>query len=137
MRFNETSRERTLRMTDEGGERSLRRGGLGGRIAAVDNLEQSICEIVAGVAGVRRVTPGQRLYHDLGLSGDDACEVIDAVSERFGTRFSGLRFEDYFPGEAEGLIDRLERLVGVAKARKALTVSHLAAVAGRGEWFDP
>jgi len=115
----------------------LRSGYVRGSVEAVDNYEISICEIVASVAGVRGVTPRQRLYHDLGLSGDDAGEIFDAVSERFGTRFSGLRFEDYFPDESEGLTDRLERLVGLAKTRKALTVSHLAAVAERGEWFEP
>ena len=108
-----------------------------GSVNTMDNLECSICEIIASIAGVSHVTRGQRLYHDLGLSGDDASEIFDAVSARFGTRFLGLRFEDYFPNESEGLTDRLERWVGLAKARKALTVSHLAAVAERGEWFEP
>jgi hypothetical protein len=64
-------------------------------------------------------------------------EIFDAVSARFGARFSGLRFEDYFPDESDGLTDRLERSVGLAKPRQAITVRHLVAVADGGEWFEP
>jgi len=124
-------------MTAEGGQLPLRNISLRDSVETMDIVESSICEIVASIAGVRHVTPGQRLYHDLGLSGDDANEIFDAVSGQFGVRFSGLRFQDYFPDESEGFTDRLERMIGVAKPRKAITVGHLAAVAARGEWFEP
>lgn len=103
----------------------------------MDEVEQAVCEIVAGIAGARRVTPSQRLYHDLGLAGDDVVELLDEVQARFGTRFMELQFYDYFPDEGEALMDRLERLLRVAKPRKPVTVRHLAAVVRRGAWFDP
>ena len=87
-----------------------------GIVETMDNLECSICGIVASIAGVRRVTPSQRLYHDLGLSGDDAAEIFETVSKRYGTEFSGFRFADYFPDESEGFAGRLERWVGLLLA---------------------
>jgi len=38
----------------------------------------------------RKVTPDARILHDLGVDGDDAGEVFDALHERFGTDFSEL-----------------------------------------------
>jgi hypothetical protein len=102
----------------------------------MDSYEISVCEIVARVA-CRRVSPHQRLYQDLGLSGDDMMEIFAALSERFGTRFAALQFEEYFPDESEGLTDRIEGWVGLARNRKVLTIRHLSAVAQRGEWFEP
>ncbi len=99
----------------------------------MDDLECSVCEIVAGVAGVRRVTPDQRLRHDVELSGDNARDIRRRVGAvRRAVPRASLR--GLFPN---GLTDRLERSVGLAKPRKAITVRHLVAVADGGEWFEP
>ena len=103
----------------------------------MDEVDQAVGEIVRGVSGVRHIAPDQRLYHDLGLAGDDVREILEALGARFGTQFSDFQFADYFPNEAEALTDRLERLLRIAEPRKVLTVRHLAAVVRRGAWFDP
>lgn len=38
----------------------------------------------------RKVTPGARILHDLGVDGDDAGEIFEALHERFGTDFTEL-----------------------------------------------
>lgn len=38
----------------------------------------------------RKVTPDARILHDLGVDGDDASEMFEALHERFGTDFSEL-----------------------------------------------
>jgi len=65
----------------------------------MDSYEIATCEIVARVA-CRPVFAHLRLYQDLGLSGDDVMEIFAALSERFGTRFAALQFEEYFPDES-------------------------------------
>lgn len=37
-----------------------------------------------------KVLPSARIVHDLGVDGDDAAELIDALRSRFGTDFSAL-----------------------------------------------
>jgi acyl carrier protein len=38
----------------------------------------------------RKVTPDARLLHDLGVDGEDAGEIFDALHDRFGTDFTEL-----------------------------------------------
>ncbi|WP_442679766.1 hypothetical protein ACSBM8_00745 [Sphingomonas sp. ASY06-1R] len=38
----------------------------------------------------RKVTPGARILHDLGVDGDDAGEIFAALHARFGTDFTEL-----------------------------------------------
>ncbi len=38
----------------------------------------------------RKVTPDARILHDLGIDGDDAGEIFEALHERFGTDFTEL-----------------------------------------------
>ncbi len=38
----------------------------------------------------RKVTPDARILHDLGVDGDDAGEIFEALHERFGTDFTEL-----------------------------------------------
>jgi hypothetical protein len=103
----------------------------------MDEVDQAVFGIVAKIAAARSVTRNQRLYHDLGLAGDDAVELLDEVHARFGTGFTDFRFYDYFPDEGEVVWDRLERLLRIAVRRKPFTVAHLTAVVRRGVWFEP
>ncbi|WP_443970229.1 acyl carrier protein [Sphingobium sp. CR28] len=38
----------------------------------------------------RKVTPDARILHDLGVDGDDAAEIFEALQDRFGTDFTEL-----------------------------------------------
>ena len=102
----------------------------------MDDIEEAVAKLVADFTGARRVTSERRLYHDLGLAGDDVDELFEAIQQRFGTRFEGFSFYDYFPDEGEAVMDRLERFLHVAPSRKPLTIGHLAEVVRRGAWFD-
>jgi len=77
-----------------------------------------------------------RLYHDMGLSGDDAGEFLDAVHARFSTRFEGSEFETYSPNEGEGL-PRFFRKLGFDDHKKPFTFSHLVKIVEAGQWSEP
>jgi hypothetical protein len=44
------------------------------------------------------------LERDLGITGDDAVEFIEAFSDEFNVDVADLRLSDYFDGEGFGLI---------------------------------
>jgi hypothetical protein len=98
--------------------------------------------IVQTVAGPRRDLPDRtRLYHDLGVAGDDAVDLINEVHRAFGTTFEGFDFERYFPNEAEAMpahwVNSLRGLFGYSSRRKTLTFGHLVKVVKAGRWFEP
>ena len=93
--------------------------------------------IVRQITGGADVQPTSRLFHDLGIGGDDAFEMLEQVAERFGVSFSGFQFSRYFPDESEALGAHWARVLHLPLRRESLTVQHLAAVAERGAWFDP
>lgn len=79
----------------------------------------------------------QRLDHDLGITGDDAAELIDNIHHQFGTRFEGFVFRNYFSDEPDLITSWLERIFKSLIREKPLTVRHLAKVVEAGAWFDP
>lgn len=78
-----------------------------------------------------------RILQDLGISGDDADEMLSEVRKAFGTRFDGFVFHDYFPSDDEAGGERWLRRLGFRDDRKALTVGHLLDVIRRGAWCEP
>ena len=93
--------------------------------------------IVQRIACVRRVDPDTSPYHDFGISGDDASELLEEIAERFNVSFAGFQFDRYFCEEVDALGEHLLKLIGLAPKRERLTVQHLASVAERGAWFNP
>lgn len=79
------------------------------------------------------------IYHDLWIGGDDAGELLEAVIDRFGTDFSGMRFDRYFPNEGlgEDFGERIVRWLGLKSKWQRLTVGHLVDVIQKDAWFDP
>ena len=77
------------------------------------------------------------LYHDLGITGDHAREIMIDVAKRYGTSFKGFKFPSYFPKENEPVWNKLARKVGAKRKLKRFTVRHLASVIERGSWFEP
>jgi hypothetical protein len=57
-----------------------------------DDPSETVRKLLIKGQGVpeRKVTPDARILHDLGVDGDDASELFEAVHERFGTDFSEL-----------------------------------------------
>src|SRR5262245_48675262 len=91
-------------------------------------LEPMLREYCGKSAVITEATP---LYEDgLWIGGDDAGESLDEVRTRFGTRFQGFDFANFFPGENEDLGIRFVRLLERVfrfrtGRRKPLTVGHL------------
>jgi hypothetical protein len=103
-------------------------------------MEQALPAIermIRRITGAQRIGPATRLFHDLSIAGDDAGELVDQVTETFGTSFEGFPFDHYFPDESETLLAHLSRRLGTGRVWKPLTVQHLVDVVERGSWFSP
>lgn len=78
------------------------------------------------------------IYHDLGIGGDDAGELLDEMQDKFGVLFDGFDFQKYFPNEHEIFWLHIAKLLGrTDKAHKPVSIGHLKQVVLRGKWFDP
>jgi hypothetical protein len=65
-------------------------------------VEQEIAEALARMADfpLESMGPGTRLWHDLGLAGDDFYDFIESFHQRFGASLDG-KPDDYSPSEGE------------------------------------
>ena len=95
-------------------------------------------DMLAALSGydVQSITINTRVYQDLGISGDDASELLEKIHLQFGTSFDGFRFVDYFPNETEALWLHWFRWLGL-NSKKELTLLHLASVVESGRWSEP
>lgn len=103
----------------------------------MDEVEPAIRRVLKRYVGEVPIEPKSRLNDQTGLAGDDAYEFLEEIRQRFSTSFSGFAFGDYFPGEAEALVEHLLRLAGIRRRRKPLTFEHLVKVVESGRWFEP
>ena len=103
----------------------------------MDDVEAGLRQILWKFVDREKVLAQTELYHELGIAGDDAVELLEDVHERFGTSFSDLEFDDYFPVVSEATGGRLSRLLGIRSNKRPLTFGHLVRVVERGRWFDP
>ncbi len=87
----------------------------------------------------RPIFDGTELWHDVGVGGDDAMELLEYVHGKYGTRFDSLEFGDYFPNESMGLLWLAwKKRLGFSDTKhKSFTFGHLLAVVHKGQWFDP
>ncbi len=104
-----------------------------------DEIVSELLDMAAIYCGpIRRSTAASRLFHDLGLSGEDAIDYLHEVFRRYGVRSEGFRFDEYFPDEAEGaFVHLLSLLSPIKRWWKELTVEHLVKVCMSKRWFDP
>lgn len=88
-----------------------------------------------------RVRPESRIELDLGITGDDAAELMKAFMDRFGVDMTGFEFPRHFG--AEGcfppmfLMRRLFPAYRDLGRCEEITVGHLVRVAVARRWFDP
>lgn len=94
-------------------------------------------KILEYISGISRITDDILVYHDLNITGDDADELMQEIEKKFGTRFDGFIFQDYFPDEFGSWPLWILRLFGRQPKQKKLSVGHLVAVIDRGHWFPP
>ncbi len=66
------------------------------------DYEQWVIKLIADTAGLPcdEIVADSRVYHDLGLYGDDAAEFLLENSEAFGVDITGLEFARHFRGRA-------------------------------------
>lgn len=64
--------------------------------------EREVAEVIAKFCGlpVVKVQPSSRLWHDLGIAGDDFVELIDKLHRRWGVTLAG-QVDDYCPSEGD------------------------------------
>jgi hypothetical protein len=86
----------------------------------------------------RKVTPDARILHDLGVDGDDAGEVFEALHERFGTDFTELnrRWRVFFNTEgasSRAILIGIPAIIVCGGAAGALAAAlHWPSIVARG-----
>ena len=95
-------------------------------------------ELIRELAGHHgQINDKTRLFHDLSISGDDAADFFDRVHKRFGTSFSGMNFEEFFPNETEGIFYRRGRFLGFGRPKREFSIGHLLEIIKQGRWLEP
>jgi hypothetical protein len=104
-----------------------------------DSVFEQIVGLISRRAGIPAVNIrlDSRLLHDLGITGDDAEELLDEFASRFEVEMEGFSFDEYFTGEPSVL--HFLWVLGVRKKpiwedKKELTVSELVEAAHRRRW---
>ena len=94
-----------------------------------EEVAAGVCAIIARKTGLQsaRLTDEVRLFEDLGVDGDDAEELLLAISEAYPIDFSRFRFSRHFAAEPT-----LLRLFSQRPKTEPLTVSALIAAAMSG-----
>jgi len=103
----------------------------------MENTEIALYALLSKFVRAKKLSPEMELLHDLGLAGDDAWELLEAINSRFGTNFSEMAFSAYFPDETEAFGVHFAKLIGFRSPKKPLSLGHLVGVIDRGAWFDP
>jgi len=102
----------------------------------MDEVEREIArglsEIAAAPARGHAIGPGSRLYHDLGLTGDDLHEAVVWFSHRFRVDVTGMDLRSFAPGEGWRLWEWPWPFP--QKTYRELTVRDLAEVVRAGSW---
>jgi acyl carrier protein len=77
------------------------------------------------------------LFHDLGVTGDDACELMAAFSKHFGVDLTEFHFEHHFTNEGYDPTQALHSLISDRRnqPRIPLTVADLIEAAKKRAWL--
>jgi hypothetical protein len=108
------------------------------RVTSVTVAEPELIAMIERIAGRRKsISHSTAIYQDLRIAGDDAFELLEMISARFGTSFQGFDWRAYFPDELEAGLFHWGAILGIRDTkRRTLTVGHLLAVIERGAWFE-
>jgi hypothetical protein len=72
-----------------------------------------------------------RLFHDLGITGDDADELLTDYVDAFQVDMTGFKFTDYFTSEPPSMFEKWSKQ---NSPRPPITVGDLVEIAQRGKW---
>ena len=81
-----------------------------------------------------QISPDSRLLQDLGVTGDDAAELLAELSAAFEIDMGGFQFGEYFTGEPH-LFNWW--LAGKGAKLTPITVRDLVDAARRKKWIKP
>lgn len=109
-------------------------------------LFERVADFVSREAGVRRdrLTTETRLEDDLGVTGDDAVDLVAAFAAEFGVALDGFVLGRHFGGEraatpwslARGLIVWAATGQRGAPSPEPVTLGQLATSAAAGRWIS-
>lgn len=103
----------------------------------IDAIEAEVLQELKRITLLEDFELEQRLYHDLGITGDDAYELLENIQKRFGTNFRKLDFHKYFSADPDFITGLIERWFPSVITEKPVTIRHLVDVVRAGHWFDP
>ena len=103
----------------------------------MDGQRERLLTHLRRCVGKAKINDDTKIYHDLGIGGDDAFEFLDHISTEFKVDFSEMRFSDYFPDETEAFSERIGKFLGFKSKRRPLTVNHLLQILEEGRWREP
>jgi acyl carrier protein len=107
-------------------------------------MNEHLTAFVSEQTGVRptRLTQRTRLFHDLGMDGDDAVEFFEAFACEFDVDLSGMEWNRHFGPEGGcGCVPPLA-LIGMLVRRRLhepmvpITLADLARAVSTGQWPD-
>jgi acyl carrier protein len=104
-------------------------------------IENAVREFVATAryTSVDKVTLDKSLFHDLGVDGDDAVELINGFAAQFNVSLDGFDYQKYFGAEvASGPVVFLVELFKKEKSGKLrrLEIADLVRAATNGRFSD-
>jgi acyl carrier protein len=104
-------------------------------------IVNSVREFIASTlsTSVEKVTLEKSLFHDLGVDGDDALDLINGFSVKFNVSLKGFDFQKYFGNEAaSGPVAFFVELFKKESSGKLLRleVADLVRAASNGSFFD-
>jgi acyl carrier protein len=104
-------------------------------------ITNAVTEFVASArsTSVEKVTLNKSLFHDLGIDGDDAVDLINGFAAQFDVSLEGFDFQEYFGPEAtSGPIEFFVELLTKEKYRKLrrLEIADLVKAASVGRFSE-
>lgn len=102
-----------------------------------------VADVVAEFSGTdrSRISPSTRVESDLGITGDDGDELLQAIATRFRTDFNRPDHAGRFLFGSEGMsfpVRNIRQLLGHPKSTVIpITVGDLHLAVERGKWEDP
>jgi len=123
-----------------------------GREGQYEEVLWEITNLLADLTGTprRKLRPDATLESGLGITGDDAAELIEEIAKRFHISFEGFRFLDHFGPEGFDIFTPImifclrrispdfRRRWREAEARECdITVRHLVDCVIAGRWVAP
>lgn len=103
-------------------------------------LLSAVASFVARVSGcpIRKINARSQIEKDLGITGDDAIELMQAFAEEFEADLAGMEFCRHFGLEGFDLFGAQRRQPGGGDyGVYPITISHLARLAKERRWSLP